>query len=104
MTENTLSPELAAQVAEAMEPTAPAVRPKTKPVTWNGRTWQVRAKPGAVFLAEYEAGHLMGAAKAIIGPEQYDALLELDPDIEGDDGMDGLFKACNKAWGLAEGN
>lgn len=104
-TEVTLPESFKAQLDEAHETAPIAVdKPKTKTILWHGRAWQIRHKAGANFLAEYEVQHLMGAAKTVLGEKQYAELVALDVDAEGDDGLDGFFKACNKAWGLAEGN
>ncbi len=103
---NELNPELSAQIAEAAERGKPVadVKIKTKTVQWRGKPWQVRAKPGAAFLAHYEDDRMMSAVRSIVGAEQYAAILELDPDIEGRDGVEGFIAACNVAWGITSGN
>lgn len=112
MSENDISPEfetapavtlpagIAAQAAEAEA----EVKPKTKLVMWRGRPWNVRSKPGAQFLAAYEEDKIMTAVKTVLGSEQYAALLELDPDVDGNDGLEGFINNCNRAWGLDAGN
>ena len=93
---------LAAQAAEAAEQ---ARKPKTKMVMWRDRPWTVRSKPGARFLAAYEEDKIMTAVRSILIPSsQYDDLLELDPDVDGDDGLEGFVTACNRAWGMTPGN
>lgn len=77
---------------------------KTKTVMWRGDAWQVRSKPGAKFLAAFEEDRVMAAAKSIIGEEQYKKLLDLDPDLQGKDGLEGFFASCNTAWGVGSGN
>lgn len=96
----TLPDGFAAQVQEAQAPP----RPRTKMVMWRERTWIIRDKPNARFLAAYEDDKIMTAIKALLGEKQFDELLELDPDIEGDDGMEGFIAACNRAWGVSAGN
>jgi hypothetical protein len=100
-----LPPEVAAQVAEATETVEQPAKLKTKTIMWHGRAWQIRHTAGAVFLDRYEHGKAMGAAEAILSDQDYAALLEMDPDIDGDgDSMEGFFDACNKAWGVKQGN
>lgn len=77
---------------------------KTKTVMWQGDAWQIRVKPGAVFLDAFEDDRVMAAAKSIMGAEQYKRLLDRDPDLEGKNGLEGFFEACNKAWGVGSGN
>lgn len=104
-TPGALPAELAAQLAEAARDIpAHDFQVETKTVTWRGAAWQVRAKPGARFLDSYEHERLMAAAHAVLGDDQYAKLLDIDPDIEGDDGVEGFFAACNTVWGVDSGN
>lgn len=97
----TLPAGIASQAAEAEQP--PVVL-NTKVVMWRDRTWNVRSKPGARFLAAFEDDKIMTAVKTVIGDKQYAELLELDPDVDGDEGLEGFVNACNRVWGLEEGN
>ena len=103
MTDVQLPESFAAQVAEAL-PVDPrteiAAKPQTKTVMWHGRAWQIRHRPGAKFLAAYEQERLMEAAEMVLGEKQYRDLYDLDVDIEGDEGLEGFFEACNRAWGI----
>lgn len=96
----TLPTGLAAQATEAEQP----VQLTTKVAMWRGRAWNVRAKPGARFLAAYEEDKIMTAMKTVLGDKQYGELLDCDPDVDGEEGLEGLINACNRVWGLDEGN
>lgn len=102
MSETAAVPEsFAAQVGEAMESAsaAPTVaKAKTKTITFRGRTWLIPAKPSADFLYHLESNHFMHAAEAVLGDAQFADLRALRLDA---DELDGLFDACNKAWGLS---
>lgn len=97
--------EFEAQVAEAESQAAPPAAVKTKTITWHGRTWQIRHEPGARYVYEYDSGHAMKAVETVIGAEQMQQMLALDPDLRGGpDSVDAFLGACNKAWGVTSGN
>jgi hypothetical protein len=101
VTEKPSVPEgLLGQATEAEQ----APKLATKLVMWRDRQWMVRAKPSARFLAAFEEDKIMTAIKAVLGDKQVHELLELDPDVEGDDGLEGFLTACERAWGMASGN
>lgn len=100
--ELTLHEGLAAQAAEAE--VQEQAKLNTKMVLWRDRSWMIRSKPSARFLEAYEQDKIMAAIKAVIGDKQYSDLIDMDPDVEGDEGMEGFIAACNRAWGVGSGN
>lgn len=101
MTENTLSPEVAAQVAEAAEVQSPAeVKAKTKTVTFRDQSWQIPAKPTVQFMYLLEAERVNHAVEAALGDKQWGRFLALTPAPDTDD-IEAFFKACGTAYGVA---
>lgn len=90
--------EFDAQVAEATADDG------TRTVRWRDRDWHVRSKPGAKFVYAFEQGHPISAVKAVMQPAEFEALMDLDPDLDGPAGIDGFVTACNSAWGMTKGN